>query len=90
MKDNRRTGRLLITAAIMAALVAVLLWSKAEQDADQEQLAEDYSEALGGGRAEDVEADHTGAFALGGLGAVLFLGGIVLVATAPADPHLEG
>lgn len=85
MTDNRRrNGRLLVIAAIAIMLLAVVLWGKAEQDADKDQLAADYTEALGGA-ADEVKADHTGSFALAGLGAVLFLSGVILVSQAPPE-----
>lgn len=83
--DNRRNGRLLIFAAIAAALLAVVLWSKADQDAEHDRITAGYTEALGGGPADEAEADHTASLAAGGLAAVLFLGGIILVATAPSE-----
>jgi preprotein translocase subunit SecG len=79
--DHRVTGRTLITIAIAVALLTVILWQKATQDADDERIEESYRAISEGRPIPEGSTDRTLPLAAGGVAAVLFLGGIILVAT---------
>lgn len=82
---KRAAGIWLIVLAVILAIAAAVLWSDASDEAAADQLANEYAEALGGEPASEVEPDRAPALAGGGVAAVLFLGGVILLAGSRPD-----
>lgn len=86
MGITRRVGVALIALGVVLALAVIPLWSNATDDAERKTLANDYAEAISGTPFEDVEPDRTVPIAVGVVGAVVFLAGVILVAVPrPSD-----
>lgn len=77
--SKRHVGVALIVSAVLLVGVALLLWAQDSDDADADQLAEEYRAAINGDSPRDVDPNRTGPIALAAVSAVVFLGGIVLV-----------
>lgn len=82
---KRTAGMTLVLAAVVLAVAALLLWQKASDDAEHDQLVDEYVAVLGGGPAEEVDADRTLPIAVAGLAAVSFVGGVIFLATSRPD-----
>lgn len=81
--SRRHVGAALIVGALLLAGAAFLMWTTGTEDAEADQLAEEFRAAINGDLADDVEPDRAGPIALGAVSAVLFLAGVVL-ATGPS------
>lgn len=75
----------LIVSAVVLVALALVLWTRASDDAEAVELTDQYAEVLGSGPAEEVEPDRTPAMLAGGVAAVLFVSGVVVVTTTPRD-----
>lgn len=75
----------LVASALVLAVVALLLWQGGTDNAEADQLAEDYRAAIAGGPAEDINADRTAPTALGAVSAVLVIAGTVVLASPSHD-----
>lgn len=77
---RRQIGAALIAASLLFALAAFLLWRSSSESQESEQLAEEYRAAIVGTAPEDVTANRVPALAAAGVSAVIFLGGVVVLA----------
>jgi hypothetical protein len=82
---RRGIGVALVASAAVLVALALVLWTRASDDAEAATLADQYAEVLGAGPAEEVEPDRTPALLAGGVAAVLFVSGVVVLATTPRD-----
>jgi hypothetical protein len=80
-----RVGFWMICAAVVLAVAAVVMWNNGTADAEDDRLTEGFRASIAGQPADDIDPDRTGPLAAAGVGAVLFLGGIVLVASRSSD-----
>lgn len=85
---NKRTaGAALIGAAVLLVVVAGIWWSKQSSDLEYDhevwELEVVMGARLGNPPPDEPEAKRTGPVALGVLAAVLFIGGVILVAAPP-------
>lgn len=79
----------LIVGAAVLAVVALLLWKQASDDADADALANDYAEASGADPFLDEDPDRTPALVAGGVAAVLFIAGVIVIAAAPSPAEVD-
>jgi hypothetical protein len=83
MTDRRRAATAMIVASVLLALCAFLLWAKASRDAKDENLTRDFAEAISGQPLDDVEPNRAPALTAATVGGLLFLGGVILLASTP-------
>lgn len=77
----------LIVLGVLLALAVIPLWTNATEDAEAEQLAEEFRAASLGTAPEEVEPERTIPIAVGMVGAVLFLAGVI-VTVSPDRPRV--
>lgn len=86
MSTTRRVGLVLLLSGVVLALAVIPLWSSATREADQDALADEYRAAIIGGPVDEPAADRTLPIAVGAVGGVLFLAGVILLAVPrPSD-----
>lgn len=86
MSTTRRVGLVLLVAGIALAIAVIPLWGAATREADQDALAGEYRAAITGGTVDEPDADRTLPIAVGAIGGVLFLAGVILLAVPrPSD-----
>lgn len=86
MSTTRRVGLALLLSGVVLAVTVIPLWGASTRDADQDALAGEYQAALTGGPVDEPDADRTLPIAVGVVGGVLFLAGVILLAVPrPSD-----
>lgn len=83
--SKRHAGVALIVCALVLAAAAGVLWLKGSDDAEKDQLAEEYRAAIVGDSTDDVDPNRSGPIALGAVGAVLFLSGVIALVSPSRD-----
>lgn len=81
--DGRRwSGAIMIALGVVLAVVAWVQWTNEQEHTESEERVGDLVDAMGGGPYTEEEVDPSGQIALGAVGAVLVLGGIVVYVSA--------
>lgn len=75
----------LLVAALALAAAALVLWQNGTTDAEHEQQARRYAEAISRQALDDAEPNRTGPIALGAVSGVLFLGGVIVLVSPSRD-----
>lgn len=75
-RRNVATGLLVVGFVMLLAVVP--LWIAATQKADDEQRVNDYAEAITGIPQPDADADRGIPLAVGAVGALVFLSGVIV------------
>lgn len=83
--SRRHIGAALLISALVLVGAALVMWGAASDAAEKDQLAEEYRAAINGGPVEDIDPNRAGPIAIGATAAVLFLSGVVVLATSPSD-----
>lgn len=71
---------------LILGLAVIPLWASETHDAERKDTAHDYAEAISGVPFDDVEPDRTIPIAVGVVGALLFLAGVVVTVSPGASP----
>lgn len=90
--DNRRIGALLIGAGVLVAVLGLVLWNNENERVNDEQVQQDLTAAfLGQQSPGEIEPNRSGPYFAFGVAALLFLSGVIFMATArPVDRPPSG
>lgn len=81
---NRKSiGAALLAAGVALGIIGMVLWARESSRVEDARSVNEFGDALGVDDLDDVAADRAPALGAWGVGALLWMSGVVVLATVP-------